>query len=214
MSLIHRIVLPCVMGGALGITMLGCSGKSKAPPSISSFSPMQGPIGSYVYILGSGFSNATGVTIGGVACPSFQIPSDSEVNANVPGNASSGVIVVSTGAGSSTTNASFFIVPGITSLLDATNGSALTMNPGDVVTITGSGFIGATAPLIFYGPSGSSAVSTPQPTYTVVNANQITTTVPASITPGAGYIIQVTVPGPSSNTPPTNTCSSPSFTIQ
>ncbi len=41
MGLVHRIVLPCLIGGSLGFTPLGCSGHSTNPPSLASFSPSQ-----------------------------------------------------------------------------------------------------------------------------------------------------------------------------
>jgi Tfp pilus tip-associated adhesin PilY1 len=84
------------------------------------------------------------------------------------------------------------------------------------VTITGSGFVGATAPLVFYGPA-SAPGSTSQPTYTVVSANQITTTVPTGIPAGSGYVLTLTVPGPNggsiNNNPPDNILPNPSFTV-
>jgi|GEM_PF-1777152 len=227
MRLVHRIVLPCLIGGALGLTMLGCSGHSTAPPTITSssspFSPAQAPIGSTLYIFGSGFNGATGVTIGGVSAP-FIVYADSQINAQVPGNVQTGFVVVTTPAGTSTSSTPFYVTPTITGISNVTYPAlGSTMNPGDSVTIAGSGFIGATAPLVFYGPTTiagnpASPVRTPQAVYTVLNANEITTTVPTGIPAGSGYVLTVTVPGPNggsiNNNSPDNILPNPSFTIQ
>jgi hypothetical protein len=225
MALAHRIVLSGLIAGALGITMLGCSGKSTTTaPSIASttassasFTPAQAPVDSTLYIFGSGFTGTTAVTLGGVAVE-FTVSSDSQIDVFVPANAISGPIKVTNSVGSSTSSTSFYIVPTINSFTSTTDPTAgQTMKSGDTVTITGSGFIGATAPLVFYGPASSPA-STSQPTYTVVSANQITTTVPAGIPAGAGYVFTLTVPGPNggsiNNNPPDNILPNPTFTIQ
>jgi hypothetical protein len=224
MGLVHRIVLPCLIGGALSITTLGCSGHHTNSPSILSssstslpFTPAQEPIGNSLFIYGSGFTGTTAVTIGGVAVGVFTVVNDGQIDAFVPAGAITGPIVVTNSAGTSSSSTSFYVVPTINSFTSSTDPAAgATMHPGDTVTITGSGFIGATAPLVFYGPA-SSPGSTSQPTYTVVSANQITTTVPTGIPTGSGYVLTLTVPGPNggsiNNNPPDNILPNPSFTI-
>jgi hypothetical protein len=224
MGLVCRILLPCLIVGALGVTMLSCSGHSTPPPAIASstpssspFSPAQAPVNSTIYIFGSGFKGATSVTIGGVLA-GFFVNNDSEIQAQVPINAQSGNVVVVTPGGATTSPVAFFVTPTINGISDVTNAALVqAVNPGDAITITGSGFIGATAPLIFYSPAAS-PVSTPQPTYTVVNANQIKTTVPASTPAGSGYALTVTVPGPSggtiNNIAPYNSLPNPTFSVQ
>ena len=224
MGPVQRKILPCLIGGALGIAILGCSGHHTNPPSITAtsssslpFSPAQGPIGNSLFIYGSGFTGTTAVTIGGVAVGVFTVVNDNQIDAFVPAGAVTGLIAVTNSAGTSTSSTSFYVVPTINSFTSSTDPTAgATMHPGDSVTITGSGFIGATAPLVFYGPA-SSPGSTLQPTYTVVSANQITTTVPAGTPAGAGYVITLTVPGPNggsiNNNPPDNVLPNPSFTV-
>jgi hypothetical protein len=223
MGLVHRVILPCLIGGALGISTLGCSGHHTNPPSIVSsssslpFTPAQEPIDNTLFIYGSGFAGTTSVTIGGVAVEAFTVVNDGQIDALVPADAITGPILVTNPAGISASSTAFYVVPtidGITSSTDPAAGK--TMHPGDTVTITGSGFVGATAPLVFYGPA-SSPGSTSQPTYTVVSANQITTTVPNGIPTGSGYVLTLTVPGPNggsiNNNRPDNILSNPSFTI-
>jgi IPT/TIG domain len=216
MGLVHRIVPPCLIGGALAFMLVGCSsGKTTNPPTIASFSPLQGPVNSEIVATGTGFMETTGISIGGVAASTWSIANDNQIGFYVPAAAQSGVISLSNSAGTATTSVQFYVVPSATSLSSTTAPSnGLTMNPGDTVTISGSGFVGTTA-VSFFGPTltlaGASAtpVSTPA-TFTVVNANTITTSVPTGIAAGQKYILTVTAPGSNSS----NTCSSPSFTIQ
>jgi hypothetical protein len=72
-------------------------------PSISSFSPTSGPVGTAVTILGNSF---TGATNGGVAATSYQVINDTKVDALVPSGAVTGPIAITTvgGTGSSLTN--------------------------------------------------------------------------------------------------------------
>jgi IPT/TIG domain len=224
MGLVQRIVLPCLMAGTLGLATLGCSGHHTSPPSIVSsassslpFTPAQEPIGNTLIIYGSGFAGTTAVSIGGVAVEAFTVVNDGQIDALVPANAVTGPIVVTNSAGISASSTSFYVVPTIDSFTSSTDPTAgKTMHSGDTVTITGSGFVGATAPLVFYGPA-SSPGSTPQPAYTVVSANQITTTVPTGIPAGSGYVLTLTVPGPNggsiNNNPPDNILPNPSFTV-
>ena len=218
MGLVRNLALGCLMGLGLGLG-LGCHGTKSTPPPIinsqvnsqKSFSPLQGTVNSFLYIYGSGFTGTTAVSLDGLALSAFTVDSDTQITAFVPTAASSGPIAVTNPGGTSTTSTSFYVVPVISSL------SATTMSVGDTVTITGSGFLGATSPLVFYGPgSPGTPVSTPQPAYTVNSANQITTTVPAGIPAGSGYVFTVTVPGPSGgflSNNPAGSNPNPTFTI-
>ena len=59
-------------------------------PEILSVSPSSGPVGTLVTLTGSGFSNVTGMTVGGVAV-SFAIISDTEITFTVPSSMATGV---------------------------------------------------------------------------------------------------------------------------
>jgi uncharacterized repeat protein (TIGR03803 family) len=78
----------------------------KVVPSISSFTPTSGPVGTAVTITGNSFTGTTQVTFGGVAATSFQVIKDTQVDATVPTGAVTGPIGVTTpgGTGTSTTN--------------------------------------------------------------------------------------------------------------
>jgi len=77
----------------------------KVLPTISSFSPSAGPVGSSVVITGISLSQATVVTIGGVKA-TFTVNSDTQVSAVVPTGAVTGKVKITTkgGAAASTTN--------------------------------------------------------------------------------------------------------------
>ncbi|MBN8459804.1 MAG: IPT/TIG domain-containing protein, partial [Verrucomicrobia bacterium] len=78
------------------------------PPVISGFSPASGPVGSQVVITGSGFLNATSVTIGGVSA-SFFVDSDAQITATVPGGVTSGLIRVLAQLGAATSETEFVV---------------------------------------------------------------------------------------------------------
>ncbi|MCA6483276.1 MAG: IPT/TIG domain-containing protein, partial [Chitinophagaceae bacterium] len=79
-----------------------------AQPTITSFSPIKGPVGTLVTITGSNLSNPTNVTIGGVAAIPISNSGTSLVAMVMPG-ATTGVIVVNTSGGNATSANSFIV---------------------------------------------------------------------------------------------------------
>ena len=148
-------------------------------PSISSFSPSSGTIGSTVSIAGSGFFGATGVTLNGAAA-AFTVTSPTAISMTVPALATSGVIAVTTPAGISTTASIYTVVPHISSFAPVAG------QIGSSVVITGTGFDLASSVTV----NGVSAV------FTLDSPTQITATVP-STTSGP---IAVTTPGGTATT--------------
>ncbi len=80
-------------------------------PSIASFSPTSGPVGTSVAITGHSFTGATKVTFGGVAATSLQVISDTQVDALVPTGAVTGPIAVTTPGGTGTSATNFTVTP-------------------------------------------------------------------------------------------------------
>ncbi|TAK60147.1 MAG: T9SS type A sorting domain-containing protein, partial [Bacteroidetes bacterium] len=156
-------------------------------PSVSSFTPTSGTIGSSVTINGQAFTGVTGVTFNGVSA-SFTFVSNTQVTATVPAGATTGAIAVTTPSGTGTSGTNYSVLPGISNF-SPTSGII-----GSTVTITGTAFTGATAVTF----NGVSAVA-----FTVVSSTQIDATVPAGSTTG---LISVTTPSGTSN-------SSTSFTV-
>jgi hypothetical protein len=80
-------------------------------PSISGFSPTSGPVGTSVAITGNSFTHSTQVKCGGVAATSFQVISDTKVDALVPTGAVTGPISVTTPGGTGTSASNFQVGP-------------------------------------------------------------------------------------------------------
>ena len=97
---------------ALMLSVLAASPASAVAPTVDSFDPTSGPVGTEVVITGTSFTGATGVAFGGTAVVSFTIDSDVQITTTVPqGPPGSVPITVFNldGAGSSATN--FTVTP-------------------------------------------------------------------------------------------------------
>ena len=145
-------------------------------PTITSFSPTSGPVGTSVSILGTNFTGATAVTFGGAAATSFIVNLSTQITATVPTGATTGPIAVTTPGGTATSSTNFMVQPKITSFSPASGAI------GTSVVMTGTGFTGVSSVTF----NGVSAV------FTVNSATQITATVPVNATTGP---IRVTTPG-------------------
>ena len=129
---------------------------------------LSGKEGNSVNILGQGFSSSSVVKFGGVAATKKQVTGSTFLQAQVPAGALTGKITVTTGSTTLSSIATFKVTPKITTF-SPTSGTV-----GTPVTITGSGFIQATA----VGFNRTAA------TFTVNSDTQISTTVPTGATTG------------------------------
>jgi hypothetical protein len=140
-----------------------------AQPTITSFSPASGPVGTSVTISGTNFTGATAVTFNGRAA-SFTVTSATAIQATVPAGASTGPVSVTTPGGTATSATSFTVIrPPTITTFTPTSGLA-----GTSVTISGTNFTGATA-VTFNGVAAS---------FTVISPTAIQTTVPPAATTG------------------------------
>jgi uncharacterized repeat protein (TIGR03803 family) len=80
-------------------------------PSITSFSPPSGPVGTSVAITGVSLTQTTKVTFGAVTATSFTVNSDKKVTATVPTGAKTGKIVITTAGGTATSAGTFTVTP-------------------------------------------------------------------------------------------------------
>jgi uncharacterized repeat protein (TIGR03803 family) len=80
-------------------------------PALLSFSPTSGTVGTSVVITGSGLTQASKVTFGGVKATAFIVNSDSQVTATVPTGAKTGKIAITTPAGTATSAKTFTVLP-------------------------------------------------------------------------------------------------------
>jgi uncharacterized repeat protein (TIGR03803 family) len=80
-------------------------------PIILSFGPTSGKVGASVVITGSGLTQASKVTFGGVKATTFIVNSDSQVTATVPTGAKTGKIAITTPGGTATSSGTFTVTP-------------------------------------------------------------------------------------------------------
>src|SRR5207248_676078 len=142
-------------------------------PTVTAVSPTFGGSGggTVVVVTGTGFSTATGVNFGGYAATSFTINSDTQLTAVAPPQAAATVdLTVTTPSGTSATGSAdhygYQAVPTLSSVSPSTD----TATGGIPVTLTGTGFTGATA--VYFGNVTAT-------TFTVNSDTSITAIVPA-----------------------------------
>jgi uncharacterized repeat protein (TIGR03803 family) len=92
-----------------GSTELTSNRTFRVTPTLLSFSPTSGPVGTPVTITGTGLTQTTEVTFGGVAQKTFTVNSDTQVTADVPAGAVSGKIVIKTKGGSAASKTDFTV---------------------------------------------------------------------------------------------------------
>jgi hypothetical protein len=147
-------------------------------PTISSFTPAAGPIGTSVTVNGTNLASVTSVSFNDTMASSVTILSATSLRAVVPASATSGKITVVDPAGQALSAGSFAVTPSIDGFQPSRGA------PGTLVTITGQAFTGATAVRV----GGVMAAN-----IAVTGSTQITATVPPtalsgplSVTTGSG----------------------------
>jgi len=105
-------VPPGALTGAVTVTTSGTTLTSDQNflvlPKLTSFTPPQGPVGTSVAVTGSGLTQTTKVTFGGVGA-AFTVNSDSQITATVPAGANTGKITVKTKGGSASSKTKFTV---------------------------------------------------------------------------------------------------------
>jgi len=183
-STIEAISPAGIFGQTVSITVTTNAGRgvgpnlftyTAAPPTIYSVSPNTGDVagGESVTITGFRFTGATSVTIGGTEVPSFTVVDDSHITTVTPAHGIGVVnITVTTpiGTGTGLNLFTYGTVPvGVPTIISVSPNTGYAAG-GESVTITGTNFIGATSVTI-----GDVEVTS----FTVVDAQNITTTTPA-----------------------------------
>ncbi|MBZ5679268.1 MAG: hypothetical protein LAO24_04075 [Acidobacteriia bacterium] len=101
--------------GFVNVTTPGGTLKSNrkflVTPSIVSFSPTSGPVGTVVTVTGNSFTGATKVSFGGIKATTFSVDSYTQITATVPTGAVTGKIQVTTPGGTATSATSFTVTP-------------------------------------------------------------------------------------------------------
>jgi hypothetical protein len=148
-------------------------------PTISSFSPPSGPVGTSVTITGTDLSGASGVTFHGTSATTFSVDSATQVTATVPAGATTGPIAVTTPGGTATSGSDFTVTVPAPTVSSFTPSSGAV---GTVVTVNGTNMASATA--VSFGGVATAPTS--------VSATQVKAAVPADARTGQ---IGVTNPG-------------------
>ncbi len=81
----------------------------RVTPTIKSFTPSSGAVGTPVTITGVSLTQTSKVTFGGVKATTVVVNSDTQVTANVPTGAKTGKIAITTAGGAATTSAIFTV---------------------------------------------------------------------------------------------------------
>ena len=123
-----------------------------AAPFISSFSPTSGAPGTAVTIGGSGLSRVVDVFFGSGSAQ-FTIVSDSQINALVPPDATTGPITVNANIGTYSTKQNFTAAPRISDFFPTSAA------PGSSITIDGANFISGGTTVKFNGVTASAQVT-------------------------------------------------------
>ena len=153
-----NVTTPNGIGSRVGFSFISAT----PAPAITSFTPTSGKTGQVVTITGTNFTGATSVSFGGTAATTFTVVSATSINATVAAG-TSGTVSVTTASGTGTLAGFTYLPPPTITSFSPTSGKT-----GQVVTITGTNFTGATA--VSFG--GTAATS-----FTVVSATTITAVV-------------------------------------
>ena len=146
------------------------------PPTIASFTPVNGGAGTTVTITGTNFTSVTAVSFGGVAATSFMVSSPTSISAMVGAGASGNVSVTALGGTGILAGFTWFSVPTVTSFTPTSSGNGLT------VSIFGTDFTGATA--VKFGTRAATS-------FMVISNTEIA----AVVSTGLSGIVAVTTPG-------------------
>ena len=154
-----NIALTSTGATAQAVAVTGTVTAAATPvPTITSFSPASGPVGTTVTVTGTDFTGATGATLNGLAVTSFVVVSATSVTFAVPAAATSGVIVVTTPGGAATSATSFtVVVPAATPTISTLSPArAVVGGAAFVLTVGGTNFT-ATTQLSFRGQNYTAA---------------------------------------------------------
>jgi hypothetical protein len=197
-----------IVPGMLALqAVAGQAARAAAPPAVTSVSPNAGTDsgGRLVTISGSDFTNATEVDFGSHPV-NFTVDSDTQITTVSPPTGEDGTVDITVispdGTSPATPADQFTFVP--TPTVTEISPNLGPIAGGTTITITGTGFTGATA-VTFLENTVSGTSQTPATSFTVDSDTQITAVAPAA--PGGTFGIAdvvVTIPAGNSLSPTTD----------
>ncbi|MFF1647950.1 IPT/TIG domain-containing protein [Streptomyces sp. NPDC058240] len=152
-----------------------------AAPTITTSSPPSGAAGTVVTLTGTGFTNAAAVNFGGTPAASFTVLSATGITTVAPAGAGNVQITVTTPDGTSNGVGFTYTIPTPTITSLAPNQGSV--EGGNTVTLTGTGFTGATS--VRFGTVAAA--------FTAVSDTQVTAIAPAA--PVGTVNVTITAPG-------------------
>lgn len=162
-------VVPSGPSGLVSVTTPGGTaslGGFSSLPTVDSFSPSAGTQGTIITIVGSSFTGATGVSIGGVPVLSFTINNAGTITAVVGSGATGSVTVTKpAGSGSSVGSFAWYAPPGISAFAPVSGpvGTTVTITGNDFDPVAGNNqvFFGGVRATITSGTATSLTVTVP-----------------------------------------------------
>lgn len=195
-------VAPAAAAGAVDVTVTNAGGSSAtnaadvftfvAAPTITSIAPNSGSIlgGDTVTLTGTNLSTTTSVTFGDIAA-GFVVDDDGQLTVTTPGSEAADTVTVrvTTVGGTSPTTASarYTYVPVSLPVVTGVTPNDGTTAGGDIVTITGSGFIG-----VFDVAFGGIPAS-----FTISDDATIVAVTPSAVAAGVVDVVVTSAAGPS-----------------
>jgi len=163
-------------------------------PTITSFTPTTGLVGTPITINGTNFTGVTAVKIGTVSITGFTVVSATQITATLPTTAKTGAISVTTSGGTATSTS--FTVVALPTITSFTPTSITIASATKSVTITGTNLTGATS--VTLTPTTGTNPATVITGLTGVSATKSTFVCPANLALGT-YKIQITTAVGTSN---------------
>ncbi|MFD3488598.1 IPT/TIG domain-containing protein [Streptomyces sp. NPDC058665] len=156
------------------------------PPTINTINPSQGPTtgGTTVTLTGTGMTGSTGVRFGSTNAPSFVVNSATQITTVSPPRAAGAAAVIVLHPTGNSNSVTFTYVVSQVPVVTGVSPSSGPTAGGTNVTLTGTGFTGASS--VTFG-------GVPATSFTVNSATQIT-----AVTPPGGVgaaVVAVTTPG-------------------
>lgn len=178
--------VPVVVRTPQGASADGAAARYTYAPTVTGLDPSGGSLlgGTSVTVTGTGFTGATAVKFGAVAATSFAVVSDTRLTAVAPAYAGARVVdvTVTTAAGQSTPleAGKYSYGPSVTAV-SPVSGPA---SGGTLVTLTGTGFSGAT--LVKFGSEPAAVISLSDTRITVISPAHASGAVDVLVTTSAG----------------------------